>query len=161
NPALSNLASVAINASLIANANNTLDLGSAGVKWRDAYIGRDLNVGGHEITSGSAPSIAAGIAAGSGASASISGNDICGLISLTCGASPTTNSTLLTVTFANAYAAAPQCVTVTPANVNAGNHVGRWFTNAGNTSTTQFVLRVGATALSGSGFYQFYYEVKG
>lgn len=42
NTALSNLASVAINASLIANANNTLDLGSTGTRWRTGYFGTSL-----------------------------------------------------------------------------------------------------------------------
>lgn len=42
NTALSNLAGVAINASLIANANNTLDLGSTGTRWRTGYFGTSL-----------------------------------------------------------------------------------------------------------------------
>lgn len=39
NLALSNLASVAINASLIAGADGTLDLGSSSFYWKDAYLG--------------------------------------------------------------------------------------------------------------------------
>ncbi len=40
NTALSNLASVAINASLLPGSDNTIDLGSAAKQWRDAFINR-------------------------------------------------------------------------------------------------------------------------
>lgn len=41
NTALSNLASVAVNASLIAGTTDTLDLGSSAIQWRKLYIGGD------------------------------------------------------------------------------------------------------------------------
>jgi hypothetical protein len=45
NTALSNLASVAINASLTPGTNNTLDLGTFGMAWRDIYASSSLRVG--------------------------------------------------------------------------------------------------------------------
>ena len=42
NTALSNLVSVAINAALIANADNTLDFGSTGTRWRTGYFRTSL-----------------------------------------------------------------------------------------------------------------------
>lgn len=147
--------------------SNVYDIGGPSNKVRDGYfagdlyVDRDLTVTRHVVTGGGTPSVTPGIGAGSGASAFVTGNDICGLIQLTCGPSPAINSTLLTVTFAVPYSSTPKCVTVTAANANAGNHAGRWFTNAGNTTTTQFALRSGTTALASAGIYQFYYEVKG
>ena len=45
NTALSNLASVAINTSLLSDANNTDDLGAYGFAWRDIYASGTLRVG--------------------------------------------------------------------------------------------------------------------
>lgn len=46
NTALSNLASVAINAHLIADSNNDTDLGSDSLRWRDLYLGPNtLHIG--------------------------------------------------------------------------------------------------------------------
>lgn len=42
NVALSNLASVAVNASLIAGADNTIDIGSNTTKWRTGYFGTSV-----------------------------------------------------------------------------------------------------------------------
>jgi len=44
NTALSNLSSVAINTSLISDANNTDDLGSTGTRWRSGYFGTSVYV---------------------------------------------------------------------------------------------------------------------
>lgn len=42
NTALSNLASVAINTSLLPGANGTIDLGAAGTQWRDVHVSREV-----------------------------------------------------------------------------------------------------------------------
>lgn len=58
NTALSNLVSTSINQSLIANANNSLDLGSSGLNWRSGYFGTGVvtpavtSTGGLTISSG-------------------------------------------------------------------------------------------------------------
>lgn len=49
--ALSNLASVAINTSLISDTNNTDDLGSASIGWKDGYINRMLMDSNSQTTS--------------------------------------------------------------------------------------------------------------
>jgi hypothetical protein len=46
NQALSNLADVAINASLLGGADGTLDFGSALKRWKDGYFSGSLNIGG-------------------------------------------------------------------------------------------------------------------
>lgn len=50
NAALSNLASVAINTTLVSDTNNTDDLGSSGVKWRTGYFATSLNLGSLTLT---------------------------------------------------------------------------------------------------------------
>jgi len=49
--ALSNLAAVAINTSLISDTNNTDDLGSASIGWKDGYINRMLMDSNSQTTS--------------------------------------------------------------------------------------------------------------
>lgn len=63
NTALSNLAAVAINTSLISDTNNTDDLGSSGIRWKDVYA-MSLDLGGSgagylELAEGTAPSLVA------------------------------------------------------------------------------------------------------
>lgn len=73
---------------------------------------------GHIITSGVAPAVVAGAAAGSGPGAiTVSGDDTSGRGSFTTGTSPTTG-TLFTVTFGATYPAAPSCIV--PVAVSAG-----------------------------------------
>jgi hypothetical protein len=50
--ALDNLASVAINTSLISDTDNTDDLGSSSKAWKDAYIKGAIGVSGASITNG-------------------------------------------------------------------------------------------------------------
>lgn len=45
NTALSNLAAVAINTSLISDANNTDDLGSAAIRWKDLFLAGSIKDG--------------------------------------------------------------------------------------------------------------------
>jgi hypothetical protein len=88
----------------------------------------DLTVNGHIITSGSTPTVAATITAGSGAVVSISGNDSAGTITVTTGSETTkTNRTgqvvttgvnpstgdVATITFNKAYGAIPR-ILITP-----------------------------------------------
>lgn len=64
NTALSNLASVAINTSLISDTNNTDDLGSSSIRWKDLFLAGVLDLGGSgagylELAEGTAPSLVA------------------------------------------------------------------------------------------------------
>lgn len=70
--------------------------------------------GPHYAGNGSAPTIVVGTAAGSGASASISGTDSCGQIQIVTGLG-TTTGIMATVTFSVAYGGTP-IVIISPAN---------------------------------------------
>lgn len=64
NTALSNLAAVAINTTLVSDTTNTDDLGSSSVRWKDLYLAGVLDLGGTgagylEMAEGTAPSAVA------------------------------------------------------------------------------------------------------
>jgi hypothetical protein len=67
----------------------------------------------------SSPTIAVGTGAGTGATASISGSDLSGVITITAGTSPATAATTVTVTFHTAFSTAPKTVIITPAEEDA------------------------------------------
>lgn len=161
NLALSNLASVAINQSLTPNADNTLDLGSSANSWRDLWADRDLMVGRRIVATGSAPSTSTGTGAGTSPSLTVDGNEICGAILLTTGTSPATNSKILDMTV-TAYTNYP-VVMIFPGNAAAATAIaeGRLFVDDASMLTTKWTLKSGATALSASTDYVFYYQIKG
>lgn len=68
NTALSNLASVAVNSSLIPGSNNAIDLGTSALSWRTAYLTNTVFVPLVEgLTSGGTLTVQGGTAASSGA----------------------------------------------------------------------------------------------
>lgn len=76
-------------------------------------ISTTLTVGGHIVTSGTAPTIAAGSAACTSPTVSVTGDDITGTITITTGTACSSAGQLATITFNSAYAVAPQ-VELTP-----------------------------------------------
>jgi hypothetical protein len=114
----------------------------------------------HIVGSGAAPSIAAGAGAGTGPTVQINGSDTAGHITVTTGTTPGTNAVICTVTFGLAFTAAPRSVILTPANAAAKLLTGAgqvWVDAAADRATTSFSVRSGATALTASTAYQFYY----
>lgn len=108
------------------------------------------------------PGIAAGAAAGTSPTVSVTGNDTTGYITITTGTSPptTADATVATVTFNGAYRAAPR-VLLTPANGNAGAlSTNRPYVDRSAITTTQFLMKKpSATALTASTAYEFFYQV--
>lgn len=74
----------------------------------------DINVGGHIIPSGAVPSVSAS-AASSGGSATITGNDTAGTVTINIGAGKTVAGELAIITFHKAFATTPK-VQLTPLN---------------------------------------------
>lgn len=111
----------------------------------------------HYLGSGT-PTIAAGDGAGTSPTVSIAGNDVDGIITVTTGTTPTASATVATVTFANAYAAAP-VVVASPHNATTAALSGAASAWSGNETTTTFILTSGTTALAGSTTYTWAYHV--
>jgi cytoskeletal protein CcmA (bactofilin family) len=105
------------------SANITGNLSIGGVLTVSTFSARSLTststltIGGHIITNGSSPSLAPGNALGSNGTASISGNDAAGVISINIGVGATAG-TLASVAFHNQYGGLPRVV-ITPVGVGA------------------------------------------
>ncbi len=106
-----------------------------------------------------APTVAAGAGAGTGATVSVVGNDIEGIVTVTCGTSPATSSTLFTLTFFDSYTTAPIAVIVAPGNQNATDAITRSAAYS-SVSTTNFVVGTGPlNAMQNATVYKYTYRV--
>lgn len=79
-----------------------------------------LAVSGHIITGGSVPAIAAGTAACTSPTVSISGNDTSGIVTITTGSGCASDGKLATITFANQFGAAPHIILTPGSAASAG-----------------------------------------
>lgn len=134
------------------SAASTLQLGTTSSSPANGYASLRL---GQVLGGSGAPTIAAGAAAGTGPTVSVTGNNNAGQISITVGTSPTAG-VLATITFnANGtYPTAP-FVTMTPANSTTAGILAYV-----TTTTTTFVLNVSA-ALTASSTYTWNFLVMG
>lgn len=112
----------------------------------------------HLRSTGSGATITAGAGAGTGASGSVSGGDMAGKIDITTGSSPSTSATVVTITFNASYAATPTVI-LTPGNAAAAALTGGTQVFVSSTSTTNFLVTSGSSALADSTQYIWYYHV--
>jgi cell division protein FtsL len=85
----------------------------------------DLSIKRHIVTSGGNPGRTKGTALGSGGTASVSGSDIAGTVSISTGSGPATGC-FLTVSFSQSFSSAPHVV-ISPSNSSAANL--KYYTN--------------------------------
>jgi hypothetical protein len=118
---------------------------------------------GHQIVGGPAPSIEAGVGAGTGPTVALGGNDVVGVITVTTGSSPTASAIVATVTFSAAFAATPKAILLTPAEPNAAALAGAAavYEDLASRSMTGFKLKVLGTPLAATTTYQWNYYVVG
>lgn len=112
----------------------------------------------YRLVASQTPSVAAGAAAGTGATAILfdGSNDLAGGVTLTTGTSATTG-TLFTLTFADAFFTGLVIkVTLTPADSDAAAEITKYYVSSA--STTTFVVTA-ATALTDSTEYKIYYQI--
>jgi hypothetical protein len=107
------------------------------------------------VGGGSTPAIAAGAAAGTSPTVSVSGTNMAGVITLTTGTATTASATLATVTFNGTLGTAPQGCQLEPRNANAAAASVSTYTTA--PSTTAWSVAVDATALAASTAYSWAY----
>jgi hypothetical protein len=109
------------------------------------------------------PLIAAGVGSGTTPTVSVGtgSTDLSGFINVTTGTTPTLSGIIVTVTFATAFAAAPKCIMITPANATTSAlAVGSMaFVDQAGITTTTFALTAGTVALTGATAYKWYYTV--
>lgn len=118
---------------------------------------------GHFIGTGPAPTIAAGVGAGTGPTVAIAGFDTGGTVSVTTGTLPTGAAAVVaTITFGGAWATAPSAVILTPANaVTAALGGLSVFVNPAAVSTSQWVIDSNTVALAASTAYKWFFHVMG
>lgn len=136
-------------ATVVAGATTITSVTDARIPWAMAGVGT--------------PTIAAGTGAGTSPTVSVTGNDRGGQISVTAGTTPTASATVATVTFGQAFSAAPRAVILTPAGANSAPLSGnaQVYVDSALTTTTAFVLKVGSTALTAATAYKWHYAVIG
>jgi len=138
-----------------ATALLTADTSTMKVTVRTLEVTLNLTVNGHLISGGSTPSIAAGTAACTTPSVSVSGTDTSGRITVTTGTGCGSSGKLATITFSGAFGSAPR-VTLTPAGSNAAGLT--TYIDDATISTTAFDLSTTTTAAN-STTYRWYYHV--
>lgn len=112
----------------------------------------------------SAPTIAAGAGAGTSPTVSVgSGStDLSGYVNITTGTTCSAAAIIATITFNAAYASAPHCIMIQPANAATAaltpnaKHV---YVNQAGITTGTFDITAGATALSDATAYKWYYFI--
>ena len=97
--------------------------------------------------------------AGSGATATVTGQDSQGQISLTTGTAPVLGDVIGTLSFNEAYAAAPNGVLLTAANNNAALVCTNVWVPKTSLATTGFDLKNVGVGLTGSLTYVWYFNI--
>lgn len=130
-------------------------------QWEDSSgaVLRAIDRHGRPVTSGGTPTAVAGPSAGTGASASVSGNDVCGEVTIDAGTSTVNNNTFFSVTFNNPYASAPKTVILSPHEARAGAQIANVYVSS--ISETGFTVTCRSTVPVASVQYRFGYFVAG
>ncbi len=119
-------------------------------------------IGNASITGHAAPVAVVGVGAGTGSpTATCTGTDVAGIITVLTGSSPTgSNAVIATVTFNTTFASAPYVI-ITPASATAAAlAIGAYpVVIMSNTLAASFVLSSGATALTATTTYVWYYHI--
>jgi hypothetical protein len=108
------------------------------------------------VGSGASPTASAGSAAGSGASVTIVGTVISGVVNLTTGTATTNSAAAVNVAWSLGSATPPQGCSLMPRNAAAASATGTIFTGA--PGTTGWTANVGATALAAGTSYSWSYQ---
>lgn len=117
----------------------------------------NCTIKGHIIGGSASPSISAGMGAGTAPTVSIDGTDISGTITLTTGTLPIAAGTVVTVTFAVAYASAPK-VALTGKNATTALLSGATMVFP-TTTTATLVVTAGPTGLAAATQYIWDYQL--
>jgi len=87
------------------------------------------------------PTFTAGTGAGTTSTISIIGNDLAGVISLTTGASPVANSTVMTVAYSSTYSTIPVVILSHVNSESANLSTNKVYVNQANNSISSFVIK--------------------
>lgn len=105
----------------------------------------DINLNQHVVTSGTQPGRSGGTALGSGGTATVSGTDIAGTVSINTGGSPPAGC-FITIDFAKAYGSTPHVV-ISPSNSSAAGL--QYYTNR---TTSNFSVCTASVPSASTGY---------
>ncbi len=108
---------------------------------------------------GSTPANTPGTGSGTSPTVTVTGNDAAGYVTIATGSSPTASGNIVTVTFSTALTNTPKSIIITPANVNAATELAKFYVDQSTASTTAWIIKNTAVALTASTTYIFYYSV--
>lgn len=118
----------------------------------------------HIVGASPAPTGTLGTGAGTGATFTLTGNDIGGYIDITTAGTPSgSNATILTVTFASAFVTNAPVVILTPVGSNSAalNGTTQVYVDSQATTTALFVIKGGTVGLTTGTVYRFAYQTIG
>lgn len=116
-----------------------------------------FSLDGNIVSTGNAPSVSPSTAAGTGATASLSGTGTCGLLTLTTGTGPTTGK-VASIFWSGDKPSANYAVILTAANAAAVTGLSRLYIDQ-SAATTSAAALTASVALAASTTYKFYYSV--
>ncbi len=151
-------ASVSGNVTVSGNGSFGGSLSAGVLNIRDLTVTGTINLAGHLVITGQAPSAAPASQAGSGATARVDGNDAAGTVTINTGQIPNsvvnTGGLLVTVTFRTPYASVPRVI-ITPIGQTSGSlpyYVQK--------TATGFTIGTSTDAKSGTGYAFDYWIVQ-
>jgi hypothetical protein len=146
---------------LIDAGTNSGTLGTLSTHTTKFYVSNIGNVGIYRplVSNGSTPSNSLGTGAGTSPTASITGNDISGYVTINTGTSPTASGDIITITFATALTNTPTSIQLTPANEAAATELTKFYADQSSASSSSFKIKNTSSALTGSTTYKFYYTI--
>ena len=116
-----------------------------------------LRGSGYSLANQQAPSVTAGAAAGTGATATVAGGDERGVVTVTAAGTPADTGVLVTLTFATPYTIAPDAVVI---QQNDANPALTFYVSA--VTTAHFVVTMkGSVAPTAADVYKLHYLVIG
>lgn len=135
-------------AALTVTATQTIGIGTTTPRNSSTLDVNGITAVAQLVGNSGAPTVAVGAGAGSGATASIAGTNLAGVVTVSTGTSTTGSSVLATITFNGTLGTAPQGCTLFPRNANAVGQVAMVYTTA--PSTTIWTISVGGSAIPAS-----------
>ena len=140
----------------IASPRNGLEVWDTDLVGKCVYDG----VKWLRLSQKTAPTVAVGAGAGTGATVTVVGNDIEGMITLTGGTGATAGATFLTLTFFDSYTTAPLGVMIAPSDQDALSLPAGRIPSFGTVSTTTFTMvNAAANGIVNGTVYLYAYRV--
>lgn len=121
-----------------------LEFWNTTIKGKCVYNG----TGWHRLSCAQTPTVTIGTGAGTGATASVVGTDLAGVITITMGTTPVANVTVVTLDFHTDYNIVPKAVSLTGGDEDAATQLStntrNWFCDKTAITVDEFIIKSGS-----------------